>query len=87
MGSLAPRSTVHEQEQAWQLLTQLMALDPARRPSAAEALLGSYLNSDCSEMEAPASAPEAWTLEGLKSAMGLAGHRVRVSEECALLYG
>lgn len=87
MGSLAPRGTVHEQEQAWQLLTQLMATDPERRPSAAEALLGSYLNSDCSEIEVPVSAPEAWTLEGLKSAMGLGGHKVRVSEECALLCG
>lgn len=75
---------LQEQDQAWQLLTQLMALDPERRPSAAEALLGSYLNSDCSEAEVLTSAPEPWTLRGLGCALGVVAPGKLVSEECNL---
>ena len=67
-----------------QLLTQLIDFDPERRPSAAEALLGSYLNSDCSEAEVLTSAPEPWTLRGLGSALGVVAPGRLVSEECAL---
>lgn len=73
-----------EQEHAWQLLTALLALEPECRPSAAEALLGSYLNSDCTEGELPASAPEPWTFEGLLSATGAQPTRWLVSDECSL---
>ena len=68
----------------WQLLTRLLALDPASRPSAAEALLGRYLNSDCTEGELPVTAPEPWTLEGLRCTMGLTPARRLVSDECPL---
>jgi len=61
-----------EQEHAWQLLTSLIALDPERRPSAAEALLGSYLSNDGSESYLPVTAPEPWTLEALLSAAAAA---------------
>jgi len=54
-----------EEERAWRLLTVMLALDPAKRPSAAEALLGPYLNSDCSLTEVELPALEAWSLEAL----------------------
>ena len=73
-----------EQERAWQLLTSLLELDPSRRPSAAEALLGKYLNYECSEAEMPMSAPEPWTIEALVGSVGAAPPRVMAADECAL---
>ena len=70
-----------QQTDAWQLLTRLLSLDPARRPSAAEALLGHYLNRDCTAGELPLPAPEPWTLEAVAAATG-AGPARLVSEEC-----
>jgi len=73
-----------EQEHAWQLLAGLMNIDPEHRTSAAEALLGSYLNSDCTEGELPVTAPEPWTLAGLLSATGVAPAQTLVTERCPL---
>ena len=52
---------------AWELLTELLAYDPGQRPSAAEALLGRYLNIDCAESEVPVPAARPWTLDALVS--------------------
>jgi len=75
-----------EDEPAWRLLTSLLSRDPSRRPSAAEALLGPYLNSDCGAAKLPLPAAEPWTLEALRGAaaagMGFGSLRVMVSEEC-----
>ena len=70
-------------------MTSLLAYDPLQRPSAAEALLGSYLNFDCSTGGAPLPAPQPWTLEGLfvnaGELAGSPGHkRQLVAEECVL---
>ena len=51
------------QERAWELLCGLIAYDPAARPTAAEALLGPYLNADCETHEVLLPAREPWTIE------------------------
>ena len=47
-------------------------VSPSHPPSAAEALLGSYLSNDGSESYLPVTAPEPWTLEALLSAAAAA---------------
>ena len=78
-----------EQRYAWELLVSLLAYEPSDRPSAAEALIGPYLNFDCSTGEAPLPAPQPWTLEGLFSSAGEfagtgSGARTIVADECEL---
>ena len=51
--------------EAWSLLKQLLAFEPDQRPSAAEALLGHYLNINCAEGEVPVPAARPWTLDAL----------------------
>ena len=50
-------------DRAWELLTSMIELDPTKRPQAAEALLGPYLNHDCVLDELPLPAAQPWTLE------------------------
>ena len=71
-------------QNAWDLLTRLLSLDPARRPGAAESLLGPYLNSECTEGELPMPAAEPWSLEALMGAAGAGSPRVLAADECAL---
>mmetsp|Transcript_142162 Transcript_142162/g.250773 ORF Transcript_142162/g.250773 Transcript_142162/m.250773 type:complete len:478 (-) Transcript_142162:423-1856(-) len=53
------------EQHAWRLLTSMLDFDPAQRPTAAAALLGPYLNADCSAEEVPLPALEPWSLEAL----------------------
>jgi len=74
-----------ERQLAWQLLTRLLEPDSGKRPSATEALLGRYLNTDCSEGELPEAAPEPWTVEALLGASGMRLPRwVSADDECAI---
>ena len=89
-------------DRAWELLTQLIALDPAQRPTAAEALLSPFLNADCSTNEVAMPAREPWSVEAtLEAAIkavneALGGgrgkrnqqldRRVLEADECALPY-
>lgn len=75
-----------DQELAWRLLTSLLDCDSGRRPSAAEALLGRYLNADCSEAALPTAAPEPWTIEALLSASGArpSASLAVAADECAV---
>ena len=67
---------------AWDLLTRLLAFEPSERPSAADVLVGPYLNEHC-DTEAPRHAAAPWTLESLVSPAG--AHRPPiVSDECAV---
>ena len=68
---------------AWDLLTSLLDSDGAKRPSAAEALLGRYLNKECLAEDLPMSPPEPWTLEGLVGATGAGPpRRVASADAC-----
>lgn len=67
---------------AWDLLTSLLDSDGAKRPSAAEALLGRYLNEDCLAEDLPMSPPEPWTLEGLVGATGAGPPRRVAADAC-----
>ena len=68
---------------AWALLRQLVAFEPSQRISAAEALVGRYLNADCSVAVGPEiAAPRPWSLEAL-SAVGRE-RRHSAAEECEL---
>ena len=78
-----------EARRAWELLASLIAFDPAQRPTAASALLGPYLNSDCGTSEAPRPAAEPWTVEATVEAVvdTVSGGNVRhmlEADECAL---
>lgn len=68
-----------KQEEAWRMLTAMLAFDPAQRPSAAEVLLGEYVNSDCSEDEVALPALEPWTLKALAN---IGTTRTLVPESC-----
>ena len=70
-------------DHAWELLTGLLAFDPASRPSAAQALIGPYLNNDCSAGEVSLPAARPWTLEAVVSAAA-AEPRTVSADECAL---
>lgn len=70
-------------DRAWDLLTQLIAFDPSKRLTAASALLGPYLNSDCATQEALLPAAEPWTLQGAVEVLG-GPHGVLEAEGCAL---
>ena len=72
------------EELAWELLTSLLDNDSTRRPSAAEALLGRYLNVECTEAELPTPPPEPWTLEALVGATGAGPPRTLVADDCAV---
>jgi len=76
-----------QQQHGWELLASMLALDPARRPSAAAALLGPYLNEHCAQPELPMPAAEPWTLEALISAAGAGAPRTLAAEECSLPMG
>lgn len=72
-------------EDAWQLLMSMVDLDPQERPSAADALLGRYLNCDCTAGEVPLPAPDPWTLDGLEALVSPMPARRRASaDECSL---
>ena len=73
-----------EREEAWQLLTRLLAYEPESRPSAAEALIGRYLNSDCAAGEVPTTAPAPWTLRALVLAAGARQPERLAADECAV---
>ena len=64
---------------AWSLLASMLELEPASRPSAAEALVGPYLNDDCSTGAVAMPAARPWTLEAL-----VGGARQAEADECAV---
>jgi serine/threonine protein kinase len=72
---------------AWELLTGMLNSDGTKRPSAAEALIGRYLNEDCMQEELSMPPPEPWTIEGLLGALGAGTTRRAVADECAVGVG
>jgi len=82
-GPLARRGALAtpEQRELWELLCQMLAFDPSERPSAAEVLVGPFLNADCEAGGVPLPPPRPWTWQALVVARGEAE---AVSEECAL---
>lgn len=66
------------------VLTQMMAYDPAKRPTATDALLGAYLNHDCSQLMGKKPPPIPWSLTShLETAVLLSQH-ARNGEECVI---
>ena len=89
-GAREDESEDEQRQLAWQLLTRLLSRESVRRPSAAEALLSRYLNTDCTEgeliaeMSVPMAAPEPWTIEGLVDVSGAGPPRRIVADACAV---
>jgi serine/threonine protein kinase len=69
---------------AWDLLAGLLEVDPAKRLSAAEALVGPYLNADCSDPgeQLPPAAP--WTWERFATETGVWRPALATADECVL---
>ena len=65
-----------------ELLAELLHLDASRRPSAAAALMGSYLNNQCSMEPLPLPPARPWSLEALQRIPQ--GEQVVGAEECEL---
>ena len=63
----------------------MIAYVPAERPSAAEALVGPFINAACTGEPPLAPAPQPWTLEALSNAGApVAEHRRLTVDECPL---
>eukprot|EP00547_Thalassionema_nitzschioides_P006052 CAMPEP_0194206988 /NCGR_PEP_ID=MMETSP0156-20130528/5875_1 /TAXON_ID=33649 /ORGANISM="Thalassionema nitzschioides, Strain L26-B" /LENGTH=482 /DNA_ID=CAMNT_0038933657 /DNA_START=71 /DNA_END=1515 /DNA_ORIENTATION=- len=72
--------------EAWRLLTHMMAYDPAKRPTATDALLGDYINYDCSQHMGKEPPPIPWSLTShLETAVDLLSQRQHHSkDECVI---
>ena len=73
-----------QRQLAWDLLSSLLAVEPAERPSAAEALIGPFLNAECELDGESAPAPRPWTLEALVASTLSAPPARLVAEQCVL---
>ena len=67
---------------AWSLLCKMLKYDPGQRPTAADLLLGNYLNPTCQEEAQPEPPPIPWSLTSHLESISMMQHRP--VEECLL---
>ena len=70
-----------EGREAERLLREMLRYDPAKRPTATDALLSSYLNPDCSSQVQPEPPPVPWSLTSHIERLSM---MQRPQDECAL---
>jgi serine/threonine protein kinase len=67
---------------AWSLLRKMLKYDPSQRPTAADLLLGNYLNPTCQEEAQPEPPPVPWSITSHLESISMMQHRP--VEECLL---
>jgi len=71
-----------EGRKAWRLLCKMLDYDPSQRPTAADALLGTYLNPTCQEEAQSEPPPVPWSLSSHLESISMMQHRP--VEECII---